>query len=159
MKKNGTIETTTLEVLVETWKITSLSTPRHFRPLGLCWRHHLHHSTASPFAEGQQQHLLAYRLINWLIRNPQCKLIDWSSCGGRCLYLVPWRANLWRSPVICHVQHTGERGEREMKSCGFITKTWGACMEDALAKTGTGGMSRQQWLHGDKEADNQSRLE
>lgn len=32
-------------------------------------------------------------------------------------------------------------------------------MEDALAKRGTGGMSRQQWLHGDKEADNQSRLE
>lgn len=41
-----------VELLVETWKITFLSTPRHFKPLGLCWRHHLHHSTPQPHRWG-----------------------------------------------------------------------------------------------------------
>lgn len=129
-KTNGISEHTKVEILVERWKITLFSTPRHFKPLGLCWRHHLHHSTASSFAEGQQQHLLAQRLINWLIRRPWRELIDWSSWGWSCLYLEPWGANLWRSTVICHVQHTGE-DEGEMKSCRFITETWGACMKEA----------------------------
>lgn len=158
MKTNGTSEPTKLEVLVETWKITFLSTPRHFKPLSLCWRHHLHHSTASSFAEGQQQHLLARRLINWLIRRLRCKLIDWSSCGWSFLYLEPWGAKLWRSTVICHVQHTGEDGG-EMKSCGFITETWGACMEEVSAKMGTGGMQREQWEHGDKGAEDEGKGE
>lgn len=137
MNTNGNSEPRKVKNLVETWKITFLSTPRHFKPLSLCWRHHLHHSTASSFTEGQQQHLLAQRLINWLIRRPRCKLIDWSSCSWSCLYLEPWGAKLWRSPVICHVQHTG-KDEGAMKSCGFITETWGACMEEVSAKMGTG---------------------
>lgn len=143
-KRMGQVSLQKVEILVETWKMTFLSTTRHFKPLGLCWKHHLHRSTASTFAEGRQQHLLAQRLINWLIGRPRCKLIDWSSCGWNCLYLEPWGANLWRSPVICHVQHTGEEGG-EMKSCGFITETWGACMKEVSAKMGTGGMPREQW--------------
>lgn len=107
---------------------------RHLRALGLCWSLQLHHSTASSFSEGQQ-HLLAHRLINWLIRRPQCKLIDWLSWDWTCLYLEPQGAKLWRSPLICHVQHTGE-DEGAMKSCGFITKTQGACLEEVSAKMG-----------------------
>lgn len=125
MKRNGTSELTKLEALVATWKITSLSAPRHFKPLSFCWRHYLHHSTASSFAEGQQQHLLARRLINWLIRRPRCKLIDWSSCGGSCLYLEPRGAKLWRSPVICHVQHTGGRRKERRRAVGSLPRHGG----------------------------------
>lgn len=119
MRKN--VQST--KVLVATWKITFLSTPRQLKPLSLYWRHHLLHYTARSSAEGQQQHLLTQRLINWLIGCLRCKVIDWLSWGWSCLYLEPWGANLWRSTVICHVQHTGE-DEGEMKSCEFITKTW-----------------------------------
>lgn len=107
---------------------------RHLGALSLCWSHQLCHSTASSFSEGQQ-HLLAHGLINWLIRRPRCKLIDWLSWGWSCLYLEPRGAKLWRSPLICHVQHTGE-DEGAMKSCGFITKTQGACLEEVSAKMG-----------------------
>ncbi len=116
------------------------------------------HSTASSFAEGQQQHLLAQRLINWLIRRLRCKLIDWSSCGWCCLYLEPWGAKLWRSPLICHVQHTGE-DVGEMKRCGFITETWGACIKEVSAKMGTRGMPREQWEHGDNGAGDERKGE
>lgn len=149
IEMNGTSSPTEVEVLVERWKITHLSSPSHFKPLSLCWRHLLHHSTPSFFAEGQRQHLLAQGLINWLIRRPRCKLIDWSSCSGSCLYLRLWGAKLRRSPVICHVQHMRE-DEEEMKRRGFITETWGACMKEVSARVGTRGMPREQWGHGDK---------
>lgn len=113
-------------------KIIFLPDPR---PLSLCWSHPLYHSTASSFSEGQQ-HLLAHRLIKQLIRPPRCKLIDRLSWGWSCLYLEARGAKLWRSPLICHVQHTGE-DEGAMKSCGFITKTRGACLEEVSAKMGT----------------------
>lgn len=105
--------------------------------------------TASSFSEGQQ-HLLAHRLINWLIRRLQCKLIDWLSWGWSCLYLEPRGAKLWRSTLICHVQHTGE-DEGEMKSCGFITKTLGGgegMFGGSLSQDGS--MPSKQWEHGDK---------
>lgn len=123
-----------------------------FKPLSLCWRHHLLHFTARTSTEGQQQHLLAQKLINWLIRRLRCKLIDWSSWGWSCLYLQPWGENLWRSQVICHVQHKVE-DEEEMKSCEFITKTWGACMEEVPAYMGKGGMPRKQSDLGTKTKD------
>lgn len=46
-----------------------------------------------------------------------------------------------------------------MKSCGFITETWGACMEEVSAKMGTGGMPREQWEHGDKGAGDERKGE
>lgn len=42
-----------------------------------------------------------------------------------------------------------------MKSCGFITETWGACMKEVSAKMGTGGMPREEWEHGDKGAEHE----
>lgn len=46
-----------------------------------------------------------------------------------------------------------------MKSCGFITETRGACMEEVSARMGTGGMPREQWEHKDKETEDEKRGE
>lgn len=53
------------------------------------------------------------------------------------------------------MSNTHGEDEGEMKSCGFITETWGACMEEVSAKVGTWGMPREQWEHGDKEAEDE----
>ena len=141
-KQMGAVSPQKVGILVGTWKITFLSTPRHLRPLSLCSRHHLHHSTASTFTEGRQQHLLAQGLINWLIRRPRCKLIDWSSCGRSCLYLEPWGVNLWRSPVICHVQHTGEDEEAD-EELWVHYRDAGGMYGGSLSQDGNRGLAKR----------------
>lgn len=61
----------------------------------------------------------------------------------------PRGENLWRSSVICHVQHTrGDEGE--LKRCMFITKTWGG-YEDRL--NGNSGHAERTMENWDKEAE------
>lgn len=104
-------------------------------------------SNASSFSE-EQQHLLAHRLINWLIRRPRCKLIDWLSWGWGCLYLEPRGAKLWRSPLICHVQHSGGRWRDEELWVHYQDMGWGGMFGGSLSQDGS--MPSEQWKHGDK---------
>lgn len=60
LEKNWSFRPPKIEILVQLWNYTS----RHFKPLSLCWRHHLLRFTASTSTKGQQQHLLAQ---DWLI--------------------------------------------------------------------------------------------
>lgn len=46
-----------------------------------------------------------------------------------------------------------------MKSCGFITETWGACTEEVSAKMGIGDMPREQWEYGEKGAEDKRKGE
>lgn len=110
------------EILVQTWKVTFPSMFRHLRPLSLCWSHHLHYPMPAPSLRDSNICWLTDWLIDWSGARGVNWLIDCLEVGVAFISSPGERSS--GGPHSSVMSNTvGEDGE--MKSCGFITKTWG----------------------------------